>query len=177
VVPSVARAEPPTGGAWQFHRGITFEASLGLGAVNVKANDTSATDGSVAGGALGVGGWLSSDLAITGRLSGLGISDDRLGSGNFICAFFGPSLQYWHTEHLWFAGGLGIATLRTFGEASPDANRDGFGFDLRAGYTFGSSTHSLNVSLELMPGLYAAEKGSGGIMATGASLLAGYQFL
>lgn len=173
--------QPPPGN-WQHHRGVTFEANLGFGAVHFTDSSSTGTftsDTSLAGLDLGVGGWLSPNMAITARISGLNISDSQFSSssGSFIVAFFGPSLQYWTDEHLWFGGGAGLAVAGFVGgDASSSSSTNGFGLDLRVGYSFGStSAHTFNVSFELTPGFYSNNGSSG--TATGAAFLAGYQFL
>jgi len=192
--PPVGYAQPPVGyaqpqpgyvfqppSAWDLHRGVTFEANLGVGFAHfTDDNGSFNTDTALAGANLGVGGWLSPHLAITGRIAGVNISKNNFNvvDGNLVAIFVGPSLQYWTDEHLWFGGGVGLASFRLVGGSSinnQDPGTDGFGFDLRAGYSFGTTKNTFNVSVELTPGFYS-ENGSSGT-ATGLALLAGYQYL
>ena len=146
------------------------------------------SDASLAGADIGVGGWLTPHLALTGRISGVDIKNgDANANGTVISAFVGPSLQYWIDPHFWVGGGAGLATVRSTASSctgtntSSDCGVNGFGLDFRAGYSFNSdSAHTFNVSVEVTPGFYSLDNGMGGndsLSATGISFLAGYQYL
>src|SRR5690349_15771491 len=121
LVPSIALAQgypppPPQPGygpqpvytpppANSLHNGMTVELNLGVGWAQTsdENGDNAVTSDAVLGGLdIGVGGWLNSRMAITGRLAG--VSDSQNG---FTAAaiFLGPSLQYWVNDNLWVGGG------------------------------------------------------------------------
>jgi len=156
----------------------TSDTKVGLGGVN-----------------LGIGGWVSPQLAISARVASVTytISQD-LGGGNqfsesLVGAFIGPSVQYWIDPHLWIGGGAGIAYAAVLshddinGVTVNEANQTGFGLDLRAGYSFssGATPNSWNVSVELTPGFFSGKDDGMGNTSTvqlnGFSILFGYQYL
>lgn len=165
-VPAVAVAQPPPppppgygppqpgyGQPVNNKNGLTFEANLGIGFIWAEA-DGQESDKEVALGGLniGLGGWLSQQLAISFRIAGVTYSEDvgdqtaRLSTG-----FVGPSAQYWVNENVWVGGGvgLGFVALSFDGETESET---GIGLDLRAGYTFSTaSENTWNVSFELTP--------------------------
>jgi len=164
-----------------FHRGTTFEVNLGLGFIHASLGTQSDNSDAALGGAdLGVGGWLNEHLALTVRLSGVTYVE---GANRLTDAFLGPSLQYWIDNNFWIGGGAGLGALG-FSNATGDSNsKGGFSLDLRAGYSFSSSSaNTFNISVELNPGWYSIDPGfdvSGSTTAsyTGVALLAGYQYL
>ena len=184
VLPAPPSMVPTAPDRFAYHRGFTFEANLGVGFVHASVfgpdYDGTATDTDTAfAGAIGLGGWLSPKLALTGRISGVDVKDPSDTAGNItsVTAFVGPSLQYWIDPHFWIGGGAGLATLREVsGCSGPQAcGIKGFGLDLRAGYSFGDTANTFNLSVELTPGVYDADVG--GETITGVALLAGYQYL
>lgn len=143
--------------------GLTFEANLGLGLIwsTVEGSDESSDSELALGLGLGVGGWVSPRLAISARLAGVSYSDECSPGGDDTCTlnstFFGPSLQYWVNDQVWFGGGLGVAIARTFRNASDEdgIGEEGLGLDLRAGYSFSTGGQStFNISVEYTPGFY-----------------------
>lgn len=159
-----------------FHRGTTFEANIGVGFIHASAGSVSDnSDASLGGLDLGVGGWLGEHLALTVRIAGLTYSQD---AGRFTDAYFGPSLQYWLDNNFWFGGGAGLGVLAV-GSNGSTTNSDsvgGFSLDLRAGYSFSSSSaNTFNLSVELNPGWYSRDSQSASY--TGVALLLGYQYL
>ena len=165
------------------HSGITFEANLGVGVVRGATStgmDLGTSDAALAGADLGLGFWLSPHLALTGRIAGVSLGGSNV-NGTVIAAFIGPSLQYWVGDHLWFGLGGGLATLQAVSgcDASMGScGTNGFGLDFRAGYSFGTTGHTFNVSLESTPGVYSGG-GDNNTTATitGVALLLGYQHL
>lgn len=185
----------PTG-PWATHQGITFEANLGVGFAHLtdsNSNSSINTDAALAGLDIGVGGWLNPQLALTGRISGVDIKygDSQTGTasimGTLVLAWVGPSLQYWPDPHFWMGGGVGFATYRLIGNNSCSASTqsdacgiNGFGFDMRAGYTFGDSQHTFNTSIEINPSHFSdnnSNNSSGGGWGTAIAFLVGYQYL
>lgn len=162
------RGAPPLS---SLRNGMTVELNLGIGWAHASNNDggTSATSGAVLGGLdLGVGGWINPKMALTGRIAG--VSDSQNGV-TAVAVFVGPSLQYWLDNNFWLGGGAGFSRVAAFADGD-SIGINGFGLDLRAGYTFTpSSENTFNLSVELTPGFY-----DGGNI-TGIALLAGYQHL
>jgi hypothetical protein len=156
---------------WAFHHGFTFDASLGLGSIGY-------SNSVIAGPDFGAGGWLFPQLAVTVRFAGIHVGQDGVGSS--MQFFVGPALQYWVHPHFWLGAGAGYSIYRACTD-DYGCHYKGYGFDLRAGYTFGtSSTHTFNVSIEANPGLYSpndSDTSSRSVTATGIAFLAGYQFL
>jgi len=133
--------------------GLTFEANLGIGFIWAAA-DGQESDKEVALGGLniGLGGWLSQQLAISFRIAGVTYSEDvgdetaRLSTG-----FVGPSAQYWVNENAWLGGGVGLGFIALSFDGETESET-GIGLDLRAGYTFSTaSENTWNVSFEFTP--------------------------
>jgi len=154
-------------GPRQWRSGVTFEINLGVGRLANSDEDESFT-GPAFG--IGVGGFVGSKLAISARAFGVGAEDRGV---NFSNAWFGPAAQFWVDDHIWFGGGLGVAQFRASFEGE-SMSVDGFGLDVRGGYTFNDNTDStFNVSLELNTGSYDEANGT----IYGLALMAGYQHL
>ena len=94
-------AEPSTA----VHRdGFVFEASAGFGYVYGSAS-AGFSQLALAAAGLGVGGFLTRDVALTLRYAGVVFEDP---GGDASDGFFiGPSLQIWATDAIWFRGGVG----------------------------------------------------------------------
>ncbi|MGE0871380.1 MAG: hypothetical protein AB7P03_22655 [Kofleriaceae bacterium] len=165
--------QPPPG---PRRDGMTFELNLGLGFLtNSEADDES--DTGIAGLDLGIGGWMNSNMAITGRIAAVTISDEPLRLSHI---FIGPTVQYWTNKNFWVGGGAGLSVLwLSIDDDFSDSDGDsinGFGLDLRAGYSFDTgSENTFNISLELTPGFYS-ENGFDTTI-TGVAFLLGYQHL
>jgi len=164
-----------------LHQGVTFEANLGFGLVHVTDSGSSVsldTNMALAGVNLGIGGWISPRTALTFRVSDVDVRIDNAQNGTVVAAFLGPSIQYWTDSNIWFGAGAGLATLVAITNCSGNCSNNGFGLDLRLGYTFPSTALStFNVSLEMTPGFYGGANGSSGGTATGVAILVGYQHL
>lgn len=161
---------------------MTVELNLGLGFLS-NDNENTDTRTGLAGLNFGIGGWLNPNMAVTGRISvvTIGADEDELGGldGRLSHLFLGPSLQYWANNNFWVGGGIGLSILYLSIEdiELEDPWTEGFGLDLRGGYTFNTGGDStFNVSVELTPGFYSPEGGDE-ITITGVSFLFGYQHL
>ena len=163
------QAPPPP----PLRSGLTFEANLGFGWLRVTNDSRSETsDLAIAGLSLGVGGWVSPTLAITGRLASVTYSENDARLTN---AFLGPSAQFWVDDHFWFGAGAGLAVISVSDPYDGDS-LTGVGVDLRAGYTFTTgSENTFNASFELNPGFYSDNGNSATV--TGIGFLVGYQHL
>jgi hypothetical protein len=177
VVQPAPVAVAPVG--YELHKGVTFEANLGIGFARVSSGGQSDdSDGALAGANLGIGGWINPRTAVTFRIAGVqvkeeGFSDD----GTLIHAFAGPSVQYWPDPHFWLGGGAGFSVFRLVGTdcEGDQCGVNGFGLDFRAGYSFGNTQNQFNVSVEVNPGFYS-QNGENATV-TGVAFLLGYQYL
>ncbi len=155
----------------QPRHGLTFEANLGLGWLNVDPNGGGGdTELAPLGVGFGVGVWASPNVAATLRVAGVTYFEE---GGQIVSSFVGPSLQAWFHDSAWLGVGIGMGAAKVFLDDFPDSDIElGLAFDVRLGVTplvFGDS--SLNVSVEATPVLL-----DGGSF-TGASILVGYQYL
>jgi hypothetical protein len=171
---------------YAVNSGVTVEANVGITYAHITvpgtrdlSDDRPYDSDRMPGYALAIGGWVTPRLAVTLRYEALMIHKDF----NFFYAVVGPHAQYWLTPHLWVGGGVGLAMwfsgggLIQFGPAGCDlaCSMTGPGLDLRGGYSFGSTRHRVNVSLEISPSWMSVDQSSG--MVTGVALFAGYQHL
>ncbi|CAN5838049.1 hypothetical protein BH11MYX3_BH11MYX3_47300 [soil metagenome] len=175
--PAVADPVPAAPEPASYRCRLTFEAGLGLGWIHVAADGISETgDLGLSGPNLGIGGWVSGKLAITGRIAGVSHSHRGIRVTNTV---IGAAAQYWIDDRYWLGGGLGLGLLVLTGssfDSSQDNVTAGFGFDLRAGFAFSQTReHVFNLSLEVTPTLLS----NGGERAryTGIALQFGYQHL
>lgn len=157
----------------QLRTGATVELNLGFGYVD-STEDGAERQNGIAGLSLGVGGWVSRNIALTARVAGVtfqeSFGNDDLQFSHF---YLGPSAQFWIDNHLWFGGGLGLSVAYVTGDGESDSTT-GVGMDLRGGYTFNEGSEStFNVSLEINPGWYEDADGT----LYGVGLLVGYQHL
>ena len=158
----------------RVRRGFTLELNRGVGGVRLTdhMSDSTSSDVGLAGLSVGVGGWVSEKVAISGRLAGVTISED---DSQFSAIFVGPSAQYWVDEHFWLGGGLGFGIAATDNSGTSDG-LVGLGLDIRVGYTFSQNTqHTFNASLEINPSFLSEDGVSA--TATGIGMLFGYQYL
>jgi hypothetical protein len=151
--------------------GVTFEANLGLGWLRVAPDEgMSVTESALGGLNVGIGGWVSPQVAATFRIAGATYSEE---GGSITSGFVGGALQLWANQTFWVGGGVGIGFVSLDFDEGPDPDPEtGLGLDLRVGITpvLGAS-HSLNVSFEASP-VYL----DGGTI-TALGLLIGYQYL
>lgn len=168
---------------YALHRGVTAEASVGVGYARFGASSagdsvTVDTNASLVF-AVGIGGWLMPRLSLTGRFSTIFIHDhdDLPSGGSLLHAYIGPDLAYWITPHVWLGGGLGLATLHALQVPDCQTNcaTNGVGIDIRGGYAFGSSENQLDLSFELAPSFFNQNGASDTV--TTLSLQIGYRFL
>ncbi|MBA3818032.1 MAG: hypothetical protein H0X17_04025 [Deltaproteobacteria bacterium] len=155
-------------------QGLTFEANLGVGFIWADPDEGAESDKelALAGLSLGVGGWLSPQLALTLRIAGVTYSEE-IGddTGRLTTGFFGPSAQYWVNENAWLGGGLGLG-FASISVGDFEDSESGLGLDLRGGYTFSTtSENTWNLSVELTPSFL-----DGGTLY-GFGILLGYQHL
>jgi len=193
LVPTVVLAQPPPpppgygppqpayGEPQNLKNGLTFEANLGVGYIWVESEGQD-SDKEVALGGLniGVGGWLNPRMALSLRVAGVTYTDSQGDVDlRFTTGILGPHLQYWLDDHFWLGGGagIGVAAVSIEGPGVSDSDSEtGFGLDLRAGYTFSTtSEHTWNVSFELTPSFITINEQD--YTFYGAAVLFGYQHL
>ncbi len=158
--------------------GMTFEASIGLGILRVSNEFADNSEVGLAGINLGIGGWLGPNIALSLRAVAVSYrTDDEFAIGNYYgsarhtAGFLGPSLQYWVNDNAWVGGGIGLG-IATSSYAGDSESETGLGADLRAGYTFSTtSENTFNVSFEVTPASI------NDVTVTGISFLFGYQHL
>lgn len=157
-----------------LRNGATVELNLGFGFIVANGDgDSETSDAGLGGLCLGVGGWIGPQTAVTGRISGVTVSDNGARLSHI---FAGPSLQRWIDDHIWIGLGVGFSILALSFDGGGSDSITGFGVDLRAGYTFTTrSENTFNLSLELNPGRYSENGAS--VTFTGIAFMFGYQHL
>lgn len=193
LVPTAAIAQPPpppppsgpgyysTQQPVDHRHGMTFEANLGIGYMWAEVEgDESDKEVALGGLNIGVGGWLNPRMALSLRVAGVTYTESEGGVDlRLTTGVLGPHLQYWLDDHFWLGGGAGIgvaaATVEFMGESESDSET-GFGLDLRAGYTFSTTSESTwNISFELTPSFITINDVD--YTFYGAAVLFGYQHL
>ena len=151
----------------QERGGFTALVDAGIGV----QNDTSIQETAVglAGVNLGVGGFLTPNLALIFRLAGTNVTYD-LGIGDYgqSSGVAAPAIQYWLTDRFNIEAGAGVGFWR--GDTDEDAT--GLGLILGAGVTiFNRGKHNLQFGIQYVP----AFTDPGTIHNVGFTF--GYQFL
>jgi hypothetical protein len=136
--------------------GITIEVGLGGGQLKSTAAGDVTEEGSGSVIALGVGGWLSEDLALGFRLSGLAYEADSYGAAirpvTVSQTYYGVALQYWFTDRFWVGGGLGGGLFTVETDLGALRQERGVAGLLRVGFSpLVWGQHSLNLGLEVSP--------------------------
>jgi len=146
--------------------GFTILVNLGLGIQHDAAIEETAVG--LAGANLGVGGFLTENLALMFRFSGTNVTYDFGSGGEFsqVSGTAAPAIQYWFNRFNVEAGG-GMGFWSSGGE-----DEQGFGLILGAGVAiFNRGKHNLQVGVEYAP----AFTDSGTVQNIGFTF--GYQFL
>lgn len=146
--------------------GFTILGNMGVGIQSDSALEESAMG--LAGINLGVGGFLSENLALMFRFSGTAASYDLAPFDRLdqVSGVGGPSLQYWLSNRFNVEAGAGLGLWQI-----GDASERGFGLILGAGRTiFNKGKHNLQIGLEYAP----AFTKSSSVHNVGITL--GYQF-
>lgn len=179
---AVAADEPPNRG------GFTLELGLGAGVTSVTRELSSCFASSTGSGgcsdgsdtdtyagfaplSVGIGGFLSRDVALTLRSSGTSYFKSR---DLWSSAFVGPAVQYWPMDTLSVGGGAGVGVWGPNPALSRRARdpKVGFALSLRAGVDpFGLRDHSFRIGVEVLPAFYDRTR------VIGAALVAEWQLL
>ena len=142
TVESVTVPEEPQG---PDRSGFTLLLTMGVGFQKLDAGRDWETG--LGGLNLGIGGFLSPNLAVLFRISGTNV---RYGEpyeflGDIVSGFAGPSVQYWASDSFIFEGGLGVGVV----DYENGGSRRGLGALLAAGYSFyHKKKSSLQVGIE-----------------------------
>jgi hypothetical protein len=184
VLPAAVRPHPieMTGDGFQFHHGVTFEASLGV----FYAHRSDDQFGDVYDDRIGVSSGVGVGLFVTPRVA----LTLRAAGGDFVdvgnvsaTTFLGPSAQVWLDPHIWVGAGIGLAGLLQLSgcdSSTTQCQLTGLGFDARLGYSVGGTAHTINVSLEATPAYYGTGTTCGlnqPSSSFGLALMLGYQYL
>ena len=160
--PSVQTEQPmPVATASQPRTGLMFEFGMGY------ARPGAATSSSPELGlGIGLGAWIyPGRMAFLGRFALATVDQGQTGvSASYIAnTFIGANVQYWYDDHVWLAAGPGFAAFSaaqaydsdfpTRSACNPDCL--GAALDLRAGYSVGTGSHQLDLSIEAIAGYYA----------------------
>ncbi len=159
VLSSAAAAEPPDRPA---RSAASFEVHAGIGAMHAHKDIARRTDVGLAVG-LGLGGWVSSRLLLSGRVAVVTYAQgaqrtatDHYAAYRMTGGFMGPAVQYWIGDG-WIGGGLGLGVVTGSEpydryEASEGSVGLGLSADLRAGYSLLSGgPYAWGVSVEISP--------------------------
>ena len=126
--------------------GFTLLVNLGVGIQNDTVLEESAVG--LAGANLGIGGFVTPDLAILGRFSGTNVSYDTVfGDYAQVSGVVAPTLQYWANDKVNIEGGVGVGFW-----SAEDESEKGVGLILGVGFTvFNRGKHNLQVGFEYAP--------------------------
>ena len=126
-------------------RGFTILVNLGLGVQHVAGLPAEA---GLSGANLGLGGFVTKDLALLGRFSGTTVNrSGPFGSFGVVSGVFGATMQYWPSDRVNVEGGVGFGVWADSFEAE-----GGLGLILGAnGVVFNRGKHYLQVGVEYAP--------------------------
>ena len=123
--------------------GFTLLLTMGVGLQSNEMTDESTAG--LGGLNLGIGGFVSPDLAVMFRASGTNVSFDNR---DVVSGVGGVSVQYWANDVVNLEGGAGFG----FANADPGTEESGFGLIIGAGFSFfHRGKNSLQVGVEYAP--------------------------
>ena len=136
--------------AGRWDRGsFTLHLNLGVGFQHDSYFEQ--TETGLAGLNLGIGGFLTDDVALMFRWSGTtGVSFEHYSQTS---AVYGPAVQYWIDDRLAVEAGAGVGMWRAYNAiVDEDVIESSLGMILGVGYTlFGAGKHGFRVGLEYAP--------------------------
>ncbi|MDT8369654.1 MAG: hypothetical protein RQ745_10640 [Longimicrobiales bacterium] len=148
--------------------GFTLLTTIGFAIqkdAKLKGAGLDGTNIGVAGLNLGIGGFVTDQVALLLRFSGMTAD---IGPTLQTSGFFGPSLQYWPSDRWSIEAGIGGG----FSDIDNVSNDGGLGLLVAVGRTvFNSGSHNLHVGLEYVP-VFTDPK-----MVHGFGLVFGWQLL
>lgn len=130
--------------------GFTLLLTMGLGLQSNEFIDESTAG--LGGLNLGIGGFVSPDLAVMFRATGTNVTFDDIGffstDVEVVSGAGGVSVQYWPSDFVNLEGGVGFG----FANSDPGTDERGFGLILGAGFSFfHRAKNSLQVGVEYAP--------------------------
>lgn len=130
--------------------GFSLLLTMGVGLQNQEALNESTTG--LGGLNLGIGGFISPDLAVMFRFSGTNVTFDDVGPFqrrvDSVSGVGGPAIQYWVSDYVNVEGGLGLGIANT----DPGTEESGFGVILGVGFSFfHRGKNSLQIGVEYAP--------------------------
>jgi len=126
-----------------------FTLELGLGVAMVSVPELDASRFGLHGLTIGLGGFVSSSVALEARITGATLLDDGAGSLTFSTLLFG--VQYWASDIFMLGAGIGAAVVRSDFASEMFF---GIGLDVRAGLAFARwSSGEMRVALDFAAGL------------------------
>lgn len=130
--------------------GFSLLLTMGVGLQNQEALNESTTG--LGGLNLGIGGFISRDLAVMFRFSGTNVTFDDVGPFqrrvDSVSGVGGPAIQYWVSDYVNVEGGLGFGIANT----DPGTEESGFGVILGVGFSFfHRGKNSLQIGVEYAP--------------------------
>lgn len=137
TAPAPAREEPAKKASEEEQKRQGFTMEIGLGAsFMTRTDEVNRVEDDKFGLAplsIGLGAWLSRDVAVTFRMSGTSLFQDRGGgTEQVVLGFYGTSLQYYVTDKVYLGGGVGLGLLAGL-PLGLDFNRNRDAFVPRAG--------------------------------------------
>jgi len=152
--PPIENEEAPAEGP--LRQGFTLELGLGAALTHVSPdNGTSQTKVGLAPLSLGLGGFLTPDIALLARAAGTSYFEKGANgdTSQFVSAFYGAHLQYWFTDRFMMSAGPGFMLFGENAFLTPaEKPVTGYGASVRAGYAvLAIKHHVLRFSLELFP--------------------------
>lgn len=142
-------AQPQVAERVPTRSGFTMELSLGVGHLRVPVADFSQFG--LAGLSLSLGGFLSPDLALMFRATGVAVPE---AGGTIVSVGALGVLQYWATDRLTLSGGLGLSqvSVNSAFDSTIARSNKGFAINFRIGYALAQFTHhSLGLTYEITP--------------------------
>ena len=138
VVPAAAQSD---------RVGFTFMIDAGVGFQSDTALEESAVG--LAGLNVGLGGWVTDNIALLGRISGTNVSYDfgAFGDVGQLSGVVAPTVQIWPSARGYLEAGVGLGFWNAEGETD-----QGLGLILGAGFSvFNRGKHNLIVGVEYAP--------------------------
>lgn len=130
--------------------GFTLLVNLGTGIQNDAGLEK--TSVGLGGANLGIGGFVTPDLAISARFSGTNVEHETpLGYVNQVSGVLAPTVQYWLNDKVNVEAGVGLG-IWSVDEDEDEASDRGLGLILGVGFTvFNRGKHNLQVGFEYAP--------------------------
>ncbi|MEN8008271.1 MAG: hypothetical protein ABFS42_14740 [Candidatus Krumholzibacteriota bacterium] len=149
---TVEPASAPAAPQGPDRSGFSLLLTLGLGLQKVASSDM---ETGLGGLNLGIGGFVSPDLAVMFRFSGTSVTyDEWYGNIDFTSGVGGPCVQYWVDDSINLEGGLGLG----FADNGEGWDDQGFGVILGFGYSFyHKKKTSFQMGVELAPAFIDGE--------------------